>query len=350
MNDVLLTGANAPGLTSDDQNLHGERIKLWNDFNHAWLAMFQRQKEMMESGEQVQRPQSLISKDGLQRMGKELIRLCDSIERHGLVDYQYGVWEEQIIDSTYFPAGRRANQLLGERACVFADGWGLAVSLGGVPRSLRVIQHDQWRRRWRRQLASALKSLGNISTCCLPTWLFTWAIFWGLLLFWIEVLCTNNLFSLLFFFFFFASHIHLLIYFFPSDFFVPFPVADSWQRHPKVLRDLAGSWKITLVGPGTYLGVGWVMQDHARCTSRGYRMYFLFPCWTVLPERGVSCLGLGRMRKKEGIECVGLRCPDERSRRHSVEASGLSRTAGDSVQLAFFFLGVLGVFCLVSRR
>ena len=32
-------------------------------------------------------------------MGNELIRLCDSIERHGLVDYQYGVWEEQIMDS-----------------------------------------------------------------------------------------------------------------------------------------------------------------------------------------------------------------------------------------------------------
>jgi hypothetical protein len=34
-------------------------------------------------------------------MGKDLVRLCDSIERHGLVDYQYGVWEEQIIDSRF---------------------------------------------------------------------------------------------------------------------------------------------------------------------------------------------------------------------------------------------------------
>ncbi|KAK7570727.1 hypothetical protein V3481_019269 [Fusarium oxysporum f. sp. vasinfectum] len=29
-------------------------------------------------------------------MGNELVRLCDGIERHGLVDYQYGVWEDQI--------------------------------------------------------------------------------------------------------------------------------------------------------------------------------------------------------------------------------------------------------------
>jgi len=87
------------GLTSDDQNLHGERIKLWNDFNHAWLAMFQRQKEMLEGGQQLQRSQTLIPQEGLEKMGKELVRLCDQIERHGLVDYQYGVWEEQIIES-----------------------------------------------------------------------------------------------------------------------------------------------------------------------------------------------------------------------------------------------------------
>jgi hypothetical protein len=56
---------------------------------------------MMESGQQLQRSQTLIPIEGLQKMGKDLVRLCDSIERHGLVDYQYGVWEEQIIDSTY---------------------------------------------------------------------------------------------------------------------------------------------------------------------------------------------------------------------------------------------------------
>jgi hypothetical protein len=32
----------------------------------------------------------------IKKLGNELIRLCDGIERHGLVDYQYGVWEDQI--------------------------------------------------------------------------------------------------------------------------------------------------------------------------------------------------------------------------------------------------------------
>jgi hypothetical protein len=52
---------------------------------------------MVESGQQLQRSQSLVTKEGLEKMGKELVRLCDGIERHGLVDYQYGVWEEQIL-------------------------------------------------------------------------------------------------------------------------------------------------------------------------------------------------------------------------------------------------------------
>lgn len=88
------------GLTSDDQNLHSDRIKLWNDFNHAWLATFQAQKELMDSGRPLGRGQTLITLDGLKKLGDELVRLCDSIERHGLVDYQYGVWEEQITEST----------------------------------------------------------------------------------------------------------------------------------------------------------------------------------------------------------------------------------------------------------
>ncbi|KAL1878084.1 hypothetical protein VTK73DRAFT_8135 [Phialemonium thermophilum] len=98
VSDWLLSHVVQLGLTSDDQNLHSDRIRLWNDFNHAWLGIFQRQKDMMESGQTLDRNQSLISLDELKSMGNELVRLCDGIERHGLVDYQYGVWEERIIE------------------------------------------------------------------------------------------------------------------------------------------------------------------------------------------------------------------------------------------------------------
>jgi hypothetical protein len=33
------------GLTADDETLYGDRIKLWNEFNTAWLAVLQKQKD-----------------------------------------------------------------------------------------------------------------------------------------------------------------------------------------------------------------------------------------------------------------------------------------------------------------
>lgn len=85
------------GLTLDDASLHADRIKLWNDFNHAWLALGHRQKELVESGRQLSRSQRLMSQVTLEKLGNELLRLCDGLERHGLVDYHYGVWEDQIV-------------------------------------------------------------------------------------------------------------------------------------------------------------------------------------------------------------------------------------------------------------
>lgn len=36
--------------------------------------------------------------DEMEEMGHFLIVFCDGIERHGLVDYELGVWEEEILD------------------------------------------------------------------------------------------------------------------------------------------------------------------------------------------------------------------------------------------------------------
>jgi hypothetical protein len=33
----------------------------------------------------------------MEAMGKDLIQLCDQLEQHGLVDYQMGIWEEEIL-------------------------------------------------------------------------------------------------------------------------------------------------------------------------------------------------------------------------------------------------------------
>jgi hypothetical protein len=102
VNQEALTVLNK-GLDVDDVAAHGERFRLWDEFNTAWLAVLQKQKDLtldyIYSGNPPRHPQSLISHDFLNKMAKELIRLCDNIEKHGLVDYQYGVWEETIITS-----------------------------------------------------------------------------------------------------------------------------------------------------------------------------------------------------------------------------------------------------------
>ncbi|KAF1986757.1 hypothetical protein K402DRAFT_331682 [Aulographum hederae CBS 113979] len=88
------------GLVRDDESLHAERLKLWEDFNNCWLSTLQRQQEMtqemLDRGHRPITPQSILEVDVMESMGKELIRLCDIMEKHGLVDYQMGVWEEEI--------------------------------------------------------------------------------------------------------------------------------------------------------------------------------------------------------------------------------------------------------------
>ena len=89
------------GLTRDDENQHDERIGLWDEFNRAWLVTLQRQFDMtqeMMRGMQLREPQSIMSANDLERLSSELVRLCDSVEKHGLVDYQMGVAEEEIMD------------------------------------------------------------------------------------------------------------------------------------------------------------------------------------------------------------------------------------------------------------
>lgn len=84
---------------SDDSRARADRIGVWRDFNHAWLALLQRQKDMVESHQQLGQSQSLLTPQGLQNLGKSVVDLSDALEKHGLVDYEMGFWEERIIDS-----------------------------------------------------------------------------------------------------------------------------------------------------------------------------------------------------------------------------------------------------------
>lgn len=58
--------------------------------------------EMLETGQRRPAPpRSLLGYEQMETMGQELVRLCDIMEKHGLVDYQMGVWEEDIVSRKY---------------------------------------------------------------------------------------------------------------------------------------------------------------------------------------------------------------------------------------------------------
>ena len=68
--------------------------------------MLQKQKDttlaMLGPGAPVPPPAGgMLQEPSLERMGRELVTLCDQMERHGLVDYQMGVWEEEIMNGEF---------------------------------------------------------------------------------------------------------------------------------------------------------------------------------------------------------------------------------------------------------
>ena len=84
--------------------MYPHHLQLWNDFNLCWLALCQKQKDLTQdvvaTGHQP--PQTrLLSRDRMEAMGKQLIQLCDQLEQHGLVDYQMGIWEEEILSGRW---------------------------------------------------------------------------------------------------------------------------------------------------------------------------------------------------------------------------------------------------------
>ena len=67
------------------------------NFNICWLALGQKQKDLTEEAIRYRMFNfNFLPAETIQAMVDELIRLCDSIEQYGLVDYDRGVWEEEI--------------------------------------------------------------------------------------------------------------------------------------------------------------------------------------------------------------------------------------------------------------
>ena len=81
---------------------HKSRLDLWQDFNHCWLAFLQRQYDDTISGRRSKssrlKDTNVLSFDMLEEVGDEVVRINDRLEGYGLVDYQMGFWESEILD------------------------------------------------------------------------------------------------------------------------------------------------------------------------------------------------------------------------------------------------------------
>lgn len=83
--------------------MHAQRLALWDNFNNCWLALLQRQLDdtqvALRTGRPPVEPQTLLPQETLETMGDKIVAHCNVLARVGLVDYQMGVSEEEIIES-----------------------------------------------------------------------------------------------------------------------------------------------------------------------------------------------------------------------------------------------------------
>jgi hypothetical protein len=90
------------GLLEDDTRNPKKYAQLWDDFNICWLALCQKQKDstqiLLRTGQVLG---NVLTVETMNTIGQNIIQWCDSLQPYGLVDYQLGIWEEEILDSTY---------------------------------------------------------------------------------------------------------------------------------------------------------------------------------------------------------------------------------------------------------
>lgn len=90
-------------ITLDNASLYPRQLRFWNDINTAWLSLFQEQKDTMESSLKTRTclPSTYLNETQLENAGKFIITWCDILEEYGLVDYELGIWEEEILSGKW---------------------------------------------------------------------------------------------------------------------------------------------------------------------------------------------------------------------------------------------------------
>ncbi|KAL7649194.1 hypothetical protein ACMYSQ_012420 [Aspergillus niger] len=95
----VTSDAVARGILYDDAAVHPRQLRLWSEFNICCLAVWQKQKDLTRASMKanIPLPDPCLNISQIETFGEELIAICDRIEKHGLVDYEVGVWEEEIL-------------------------------------------------------------------------------------------------------------------------------------------------------------------------------------------------------------------------------------------------------------
>lgn len=90
------------GFTVDHDDWKELKTGFWDNVNNAWLITLQHQRDltrkMMLTNQPIRNSDAIISAGALERLGDAVVKFCDDIEKYGLVDYQMGFREEEIID------------------------------------------------------------------------------------------------------------------------------------------------------------------------------------------------------------------------------------------------------------
>jgi hypothetical protein len=75
-----------------------ERLEFWRTFNLCWETLGQQQKEIIQEAKGTGRELAdILTADMIRSLMDELVDIGDVLEPYGLVDFEMGIWEEQIV-------------------------------------------------------------------------------------------------------------------------------------------------------------------------------------------------------------------------------------------------------------
>ncbi|KAJ1679731.1 hypothetical protein EV182_001443 [Spiromyces aspiralis] len=91
--DAIVTNCESLGLAAEKPVFEGfDRISFWRALNHCWIFAL---KHTDAATSEVQR----LHEEHLLHLQESIEKWCDVLQKYGLVDYEMGFWELDIMDA-----------------------------------------------------------------------------------------------------------------------------------------------------------------------------------------------------------------------------------------------------------